>query len=365
MTDEERRPYLSSFQDRHGKTRWRYRRAGKTISIPGVPGEPEFEEAYQAAVEGREPRKAVVLPHPGAVVPKSLRDAWKRVMRTPEWLRLDDKTKGQDIMLSERFLAMTVVDDTPDIWADMLVQDLRRRHLKEVLARFADKPHAGKHTLKVIRKMIRAGLDEEWIEHDVSAQLTYRPGYVGWRAWTEEEQEKFEARWPIGSAARTCYALALWLGNRRSDIAKLKWKQFDFRRGVVTLEQTKGGKMLVVPITPMLADALAALPRAGDAVLLTAYKKPFSEKSLTGRMADWTASAGLPKGCVLHGLRKTLGKMMAEGGASTRQLMETLGHSDIAHAELYSREASQELLAKQAMGKVTRLVQGKKRRANG
>lgn len=42
--------------------------------------------------------------------------------------------------------------------------------------------------------------------------------------------------------------------------------------------------------------------------------------------------------------------------------MDTLGHDDIAHAELYSREASQELLAKEAMNKVTRLVQGKKPR---
>ena len=53
---------------------------------------------------------------------------------------------------------------------------------------------------------------------------------------------------------------------------------------------------------------------------------------------------------------------MAEGGASTRQLMDTLGHDDIAHAELYSREASQELLAREAMEKVTRLVEGRKRK---
>ncbi len=63
---EDRRPYLSSFQDRHDRTRWRYRRSGKTISIPGQPGEPDFEEAYQAAVEGRPRRKAVVVAHPRA-----------------------------------------------------------------------------------------------------------------------------------------------------------------------------------------------------------------------------------------------------------------------------------------------------------
>lgn len=95
---------------------------------------------------------------------------------------------------------------------------------------------------------------------------------------------------------------------------------------------------------------------------MTAYGKLFSAKSLTGTMAHWMFKAGLPKGCTLHGLRKSLGKLLAEGGASTRQLMDVLGHDDIEHAELYSREASQAILAKDAMSKVTSPVQGKKRR---
>ena len=362
MMDEERRPYLSSFQDRHGKNRWRYRRAGRTISIPGVPGEPEFEEAYAAAVEGREPRKAVVVPHPGALVPKSFRDAWKRVMRTPEWLKLDEKTKTKNMRLASEFMTMKVVDEAPDQWGDQLVSDLKRRHLKDILGRLSATPHKAKHVLVAIRKMIAVALDEEWLEVDPSYGLKFRPDYIGWRAWTADEREKFEAFYPIGTTPRTCYTLALWLGNRRSDVAVLRWDQIDFKRGRVTLEQEKGGKAVVLPVTPMLRDALAPLPRTGDAVLLTAYGKPFSAKSLTGQMAHWTAKAGLPKGCTLHGLRKSLGKLLAEGGASTRQLMDTLGHDDIAHAELYLREASQELLAKEAMSKVTRLVQGKPRR---
>ena len=126
-------------------------------------------------------------------------------------------------------------------------------------------------------------------------------------------------------------------------------------------EQEKSGKTFVLPITPVLRYALAPSPRKGDTVLLTAYGKPFSAKSPTGSMTHLTEKAGLPKGSTAHGLRKSLGKLLAEGGASTRQLMDTLGHDDIAHAELYSREASQERLAKEAMSKVTRLVKGRKR----
>ena len=41
-----------------------------------------------------------------------------------------------------------------------------------------------------------------------------------------------------------------------------------------------------------------------------------------------------------------LGKHVAEGGVTTRQIIEILGHENIRHAELYSRKAEQPRLAK-------------------
>ena len=98
------------------------------------------------------------------------------------------------------------------------------------------------------------------------------------------------------------------------------------------------------------------------AIVMTAYGEPYSHKSLTTRMQDWTAKAGLPEGCVLHGLRKTLGGLIAEGGGTTKQSMAALGHSDIAHAELYSRGADDAVLAEEAMTKVVSLVEAQRAR---
>lgn len=360
MDNEEKRPHLSSFVDRHGKTRWRFRRAGKTLAIPGYPGDPQFEAAYTAAIEGRKPVSARVVTMPGAALPGTFRAAWKKVLVSPEWLVHDIATKTKNCRLAEEFLSLAVDPLHPEQWGDIPVEDLKRRHVKDILARYSETPHKAKHLLVAIRKMIHAALDQEWIETDPTWKLSYSPAYKGWRAWTDDERALFEARWPIGSTPRTAYALALWLGNRRSDVARIRWSWIDEKRSIVTIEQHKGGKVLILPLTPMLRDALAPLPRTGDNVLVTAYGKPFSEKSLTGRMADWTNSAGLEKGCTMHGLRKTLGRMLAETGASTRQLMETLGHDDIEHAELYSRAAEQQRLARDAMTRVTKRYQPKK-----
>lgn len=362
MDDEEKRPYLGSYKDRHGKTRWRFRRQGKTISMPGFPGEDEFEATYEAAIAGLEVKKAPVVVMPGAAPPESFKAAWKKVKVSPEWLKFDEATKSKNTTLSEEFLELPLAPGFPEVWGDMPVRDMKRRHVKTILAHYHATPHKAKHVLVAMRKMIMVALDEEWIESDPTWKLNYKPSYKGWRAWTDAEREQFEAKWPLGSTPRTVYALALWLGNRRSDVARLEWSWFDFKKGTVTLTTKKGDKLLVLPITPMLRDALAPLERKGDTVLVTAYGKPFSEKSLTGRMADWTFSAKLPKGCTIHGLRKSLGKMLAETGATTRQLMETLGHDDIEHAELYSRAAEQERLAKDAMTRLTKKIQPRKSR---
>lgn len=352
--------FVSSFQDRHGTTRWRFRRSGKTIALPGQPGEPQFDEHYKAAVEGRIPRKAVVVGMSGAIAQGSFRDAWRKVKATPEWLKHDTATKDKNVRLAEEFLELPLVKGGAAKWGDMLVRDLKRRHVKEIIAHYFETPHKAKHMLVAIRKMIYVALDQEWIDNDPTYKLSYRPEYKGWRAWTADERLTFEARWPLGSAARTAYGLALWLGNRRSDIARIKWSDIDLRNRTATIVTKKGDKTLVLPITPMMLEILKPLDKSKEFVLLNGYGNPFSEKSLTGMMAHWTNLADMPSGCTLHGLRKTLGKLLAESGSTTRQLMETLGHDDIQHAELYSREAEQQRLAKDAMTQLTRKMTIKK-----
>ena len=361
MTD--RHPNAGPYTDRHGRTRWRFRRSGKTIQLPGEPGEPGFEAAYLAAVEGRpapKKPKASVIRHPNAAAPRSLRAAWKQVPTSlPEWRRLGPASQLRQSRIAEAFLARKVQKDSDLIWGDVPVADLRRRHLKAIIAEMADRPHAARHLIVVIRRMILVALDEEWIDTDPSYQLKHRPEYIGRKAWPEAIRQKFEKRWPIGTTPRLAYALGLWLGNRRGDIATLAPDAIEGDK--IRIVQRKTGRELVLDITPMLREVLDATDLSGPTILKTQFGEPFSINSLTGRMADWTKAAGLPKGYTLHGLRKTLGKMLAEGGATTRQIMDTLGHTAIAHAELYSREADQAHLARQGMDAVVKLVASRKK----
>ena len=347
------RPYLSSYKDRHGTLRWRYRRKGLAVALQGHPGEKAFEAAYSAALEGQ-PIRAQVVRHPNHALPRTLKAAWRLHVQGLEWTALRSTSKAQYIARAERFLAMQVAPPHPTTYADVPVADLKRRHIKDLLASMADRPHAGSDVLVTLRKMIVVALDQEWILHDPTHRLRYAPKIDGHRAWTDAELAEFEEHFPLGTMQRTIYALALYTGQRRGDLVRIRWSDFTGTKGSqqLALIQQKTGKRLRLPVLPHLRAVLEATARRGDTVLALEDGSARSAEGLTNDWRRWTERAGL-KGTSIHGLRKTLGKLLAEEGATTRELMDALGHDAIAHAELYSREAAQETMAKSAFDKVS------------
>lgn len=352
MNMSDQHPGASSYVDRHGKRRWRYRRGKLSRPLPYQPGHPEFEAAYQAALEGRPvPQSASVHRLPTAASARSLRAAWLTLRKDdPDWKKLGPSIKQAQTRIIEALLKTPIVEGEPLLFESVDVGHLKRRHIRKLLARKSDTPHAAAHMLRCIRKLIGVALDQEWIEMDPTYRLKFRPAYKGWKAWPDEMLNRYEARWSIGSNPRLVYSLALYQGHRRADITQ--FTPADFKADGSTVTQQKTNRHLWLPIHPNLAEVLAATDMSRPYLVMTEYGKPFSPKALGMRMQEWTRAAGIPPGYTLHGLRKTLGKALAEGQATTRQLMDMLGHTDISHAELYSREAEQRRMAADAMAKL-------------
>jgi enterobacteria phage integrase len=98
-----------------------------------------------------------------------------------------------------------------------------------------------------------------------------------------------------------------------------------------------------------LERALAATPRKHVTVINTEYGRPFTVEGFSGFMRDAISAAGLPLGCQPHGLRKTLGRLLADAGASANDIMAALGHTTLAEAERYTREADRRRGGKRAV----------------
>jgi integrase len=86
--------------------------------------------------------------------------------------------------------------------------------------------------------------------------------------------------------------------------------------------------------------------------LTRAHDNAFDSNNLGIWFADAIERAGLPEACVMHGLRKTAARMLAEVGCSALEIMSITGHRSLPEVERYARAANQKKLATAAILKL-------------
>jgi enterobacteria phage integrase len=161
--------------------------------------------------------------------------------------------------------------------------------------------------------------------------------------WTDEELAAFRERWALGTRERLAFAVLLYSGQRVSDAVKLK------RTDVMAVRQKKTGTELSIPAHPALVRAIKAGPSNGIYIIGDVNGEPMTEGALTQFMLRAIKKAKLPDICVPHGLRKANQRLLAERGATTKQMQAVSGHKTLKETERYSEAANQAALAASAI----------------
>lgn len=384
-------PGVSAFADRFGKRRWRYRKNGVVKYLPGEPHSPEFDAAYRALggtvaprpaaapTKEAEPTKAApskVVPMPGASEPRTFKAAYRELRSSQKWtVILSGESRRLYSNQIEDFLKRPVMPniDKEKLWGDIPISDLKFDHVQKLMESESIAMHQRRVLLVCIRKLVKVALRLRWMDADptVGVELfTY--SNRGDQPWSEADHKKFCLRHPIGSSARTCYGLARWLGNRRGDIAKLRWADLEIDRRMIggkltvtegfVVEHEKGAhrrrmkkqppKIVFQPLEFQLAEILAPLDRTKEFVLLNEDGEPYKKDSLTGAMRRWREQAKIGPHRTLHGLRFSSAEVMTDAEVDERGVAQVLGHNSLKDTRNYARNASQRRAAIIAAKKV-------------
>jgi integrase len=365
MASDPRFPGARS-QTKKGREYWRIRKDGKDISLPGQPGDPAFEVAYNMAVMGNEQVIVgrTVQGRNGKRLPeRTYWHAFLELKKTPEWADHDPKTQGAYENLITEFCDDSVHEDSKLTWAEVIIGADRdeakalRIYMNGIHAAFKTKAHLVK---SIVKKLVDVAVAEEWIEPEQDPTLGVklkRRKNTPHKVWEMEDRMKFEARWPLGTPARTAYAIALYLGNRRSDIANLRWadlkmrqmKQLDgsFRvmevfefRQQKNAKRNDGGTEMQLVIPKQLAEVLAAAERKNDFILWGWKGQKRSLRALSGCMMRWAQLAGLPRGLTLHGLRRTFATILSDNDATNTNVQHAMGHAHPETTAIYLNETN-------------------------
>ena len=348
-----RLPYVTQDRDRRGNVRLYYRHGGKKFRLRGPIGSAEFIADYQMAMLGHNPKERG-KPVLSTVKSGSIRDLIAKYYQSSAFQALAPRTRRVRQQILDRFCQNENDGDKPFAL-------LEPRHIMHRRDAMADRPEAANGMVKALRQVY--GFAVEYGYHDVNPikEVSLLAGSVdGFQAWSPEDVKAFEDCHPIGSMARLTLALALYTGQRRSDLIRLgpnHIKSYHGREGLEFIQHKnrnrKGRRIsLWVPIIPELRSIIDASPTGPDTFILTEFGRPFTGDGFGNRFRKWCREAGL-EGLSVHGLRKTASAVLAENGCTEQEIMAITGHRTSKEVIRYTRSAEQKTRAANVVGKIS------------
>jgi integrase len=132
--------------------------------------------------------------------------------------------------------------------------------------------------------------------------------------------------WPFGPLVQL---LAL-TGQRRDEVARMRWEEIDLENRLWTLptERTKNNKRHEVPLSVPAVDILKSAPRlaGSDLIFTTNGATPVSGYSKAKRALDALLAPDTPH-WTLHDLRRTCASGMARLGINLPVIEKVLNHA--------------------------------------
>jgi integrase len=330
--------YLHHEIDRHGNTRWYFRKyPGKRIRIRGDYDSHEFMLAYEAARTGRDPLKPA-RPAKRVVIKDTLAWLIARYHDSAAWARLSVSSRRQ-----REYVFNAVVKSA----GDAPVGKLTKKTIKEAIDRRRTTPAAANSFLNVMGVLFRWGLEAELIDHDPTEGVRGLPGKTeGYHTWTEEEIAQFERRWPVGSRERLALAILLYTGFRCGDAAIFGRQHI--QGSTITLRTEKTKMTVVIPLFPELASILNLTKMSGLAFICGKDGQPLSKNRFGTWFTKAAKAAGISNGTA-HGLRKAAATRAVNNGATLAQLEAFFGWSGGKMASVYTKKADRARLAQEIM----------------
>lgn len=336
-------PYVSTFVDRAGKERFRFRRGKVSIYLP-PPGSREYKTAY-AKAKG----EAGVI---GKVADGTISDLVSRFYRTVQFRRTGEawqKTMRQTIEPFREEYGNDMAANFRPKDIDKILED--RFDKRAVEGRAFGGSASAERLREMLMRLFKLAKKLEWRpDNPVELSEPVRHDGEGFQPWDEDDIAAYRARWPLGTKARLATELMLWTWARRGDAYLMPPP----RNGRFKWKAAKTGKETEFPVAPQLQAAIDAMPEGSigvETLLITDFGKPFSRAGFGNKMRYWCDEAGLV-GRSAHGLRKAATRRAADLGATQAMLKAVGGWENDDEVRTYSKDADRNKLAESTLGMV-------------
>ena len=331
--------YLHSFTDRHGNPHYYFRYRGKRWPLP-PPSAGGFATAYDGLLAHIKANRLLIGSNV-EFMPGSLAWAIERFLASPLYNERAPTTKQN---------YRRVLDQLRQSYGTGLLRDLQPRHVRKIRNEIAKtSTTAADLAMSLISALWEFGIEHLGLELDAAPthgiKRVHKVAHEH-EPWPPELIELFlrEAR----PSLRLAVKLALYTGQRRSDLVKMKWSQFDGE--CIEVCQQKTGTPLSIPCHRALRAELESVPRIADTILVGERGAPLAGKSLGALVRQALRDMGV-NGYAIHGLRKNAAVALADAGCDAFEIAAITGHLKLEMVQHYAKRHDQRRRARSAMDK--------------
>lgn len=201
--------------------------------------------------------------------------------------------------------------------------------------------------LSVLHRLLSYGYDNGLCKYNHASNIKNLPKKKGHARWSTEEVIRVMENSSV--PVRRAIMMALYTGQRRSDLINMRWDNYDGT--YIHIIQIKTKKPLSIPVHPILREELELMKAEKTTlctrILTTRFGWEWSPNALSSAVSDAAKKNGL-NGRTLHGIRKTTASILAEHGCSTHEIAAITGQS-LKEVINYTREADQRTMAQRAV----------------
>ena len=159
-------------------------------------------------------------------------------------------------------------------WRDRQITEIARKDIKELIrVKARTSPIAANRLLSLIAKIFNWAVKEELIEASPAIQID-RPGQEieRERSLTADEiRIAWEAFDRLGYPWGHLFKMLLITGQRRGEVAGMKWSEITADGWRLPAERAKKGKGHLVPLSSLAREVLDGVPQIGELVFRSAH----------------------------------------------------------------------------------------------
>lgn len=243
---------------------------------------------------------------------------------------------------------LTIEGHVLPIWADhqlsqitpKIIEDYKIKRLETVKAQTVNRE------LDTIKTMFRSAMEWGYVKTSPAAFVKkLKSGTPSFRYLSADEIKKLleACRCSDNPQLYPFVVVALNTGMRLGELTALEWKDIDFKRGILRVDNkedhhTKNYQVRFIPMNQILAEVLRKIPRRLGSSYVFQRKDGTKFRKMRTGFENAVKRAGIPH-VRFHDLRHTFASHLVMGGVDIRTVQELLGHKDIRMTMRYSHLA--------------------------